>query len=51
MPIKVYGNSSSSHVNGNKIVTSLFLQEPNLRINYIESNIEENIDMKSQFRI
>ena len=36
---------------GNKIDTALFVQKPFLRTNYIESNIEENIDMKNQFRI
>ena len=51
MPINVFGNSSSSHDNGNKIDTSLFVQKPYLRSNYIESNIEENIDLKNQYRI
>ena len=49
MPINVFG--SSSHDNNNKIDTSLFVQKPYLRTNYIESNIEENIDLKSQNRI
>ena len=49
MPIKVFGNSSSN--NDNKIDTSLFVQKPYLRTNYIETNIEEDIDMKSQYRI
>ena len=51
MPINVFGNSSSSHDNGNKIDTSLFVQKSCLRTNYIESNIEGDIDLKSQFRI
>ena len=51
MLINVFGNSSSSHDNGNKIDTSLFVQKPYLRFNYIESNIEEVIDLKNQFRI
>ena len=42
MPINVFGNSS--HDNNNKIDTSLFVQEPYLRSNYIEANIEEDID-------
>ena len=51
MPINVFGNSSSSHDSGNKIDTTLFVQKPYLRNNYIESNIEEDIDLKNQFRI
>ena len=50
MPINVFGNSSSSYDN-NKIDTSLFVQKPYLRTNYIESNIEEDIDLKNQYRI
>ena len=49
MPINVFGNSS--HDNNNKIDTSLFIQKPYLRTNYIESNIEEDIDLKNQYRI
>ena len=49
MPINVFGNSSNN--SGNKIDTSLFVQKPYLRSNYIESNIEEDIDLKNQFRI
>ena len=48
MPINVFGNSSSSHDDANKIDTSFFVQKPYLRTNYIESNIEENIDLKTQ---
>ena len=44
MPINVFGNSSNT--NDNKIDTSLFVQKPYLRTNYIEANIEEDIDMK-----
>ena len=50
MPINVFGNSSSSYDDGNKIDTSLFVQEPFLRTNYIENNIEEDIDLKNQNR-
>ena len=50
MPINVFGNSNSND-NGNRIDTSLFVQKPYLRTNYIESNIEENIDMTNQYRI
>ena len=49
MPINVFGNSSnSSH---NKIDTSLFVKKTYLRTNYIESIIEEDIDLKNQYRI
>ena len=48
MPIIVFGNRNSND-NGNKIDTSLFVQKPYLRTNYIESNIEEDIDLKNQF--
>ena len=50
MPINVYGNSNSND-NGRKIDTSLFVQKPYLRTNYIEANIEENIDLKNQYKI
>ena len=49
MPKNVFGNSS--HDNNNKLDTSIFVQKPYLRTNSIESNIEEDIDLKSQFRI
>ena len=49
MPINVFGNSS--HHDNNKIETILFVQKPYQRTNYIESNKEEDIDLKSQFRI
>ena len=35
---------------GNKIDTNLFVKKPYLRTNYLESNIEENIDLKNQYR-
>ena len=50
MLVYVFGNSSSSHYNGNKIHRSLFVQKPCLRTNCIESNFEENIDLKNQFK-
>ena len=49
MPINVFGNSSNN--SEQKIDTSLFVQKPYLRTNYIESNIEEDIDLKNQYRI
>ena len=50
MPINVLGNSNSND-NGINLDTSLFVKKPYLRTNYIESNIEEDIDLKNQFRI
>ena len=49
MPINVFGKSSNN--SDNKIGTILFVRKPYLRSNYIESNVEENIDMKNQYRI
>ena len=49
MPINVFGNSSNN--SENKIDTSPFVQKLYLRTNYIESYIEEDIDMKNQFKI
>ena len=49
MPINVFGNSFNN--SENKIDTSLFVQKPYLRHIYIEANIEEDIDLKNQFRI
>ena len=50
MPINVFGNNNSND-NSNKIDTSLFVQKPFLRTNYIEADLEEDIDLKNQFRI
>ena len=50
MPINVFGNSNSNN-SDNKNDTNLFVEKPYLRTNYIESNIEEDIDMKNQYRI
>ena len=50
MPINVIGNSNSNF-DGNKIDPSLFLQKHYLRTNYIESDVEEDIDLKNQCRI
>ena len=49
MPIIVFGNSSNK--SDNKIDTSLFVQKPYLKHNYIEANIEGNIDLINEFRI
>ena len=51
MPINVFGNSSSSHDNGNKIDTSIFVQKRYLKTNFLEANIEEDIVLKNQYRI
>ena len=51
MPINVFGNSSSSYDSVNKIDTILFVQELFLGSNYLESNTEEQIDLKNQIRI
>ena len=51
MPTNVFGNSSFSYDNGNKNDTSLFVQKPYLRTNYIEAKTGEHFDMKNQFRI
>ena len=50
MPINVIGNSSCYYEKSKKIDTSLFVQKPYLRTNYLESKFEEDIDMKIQFR-
>ena len=47
MPIYVFGNSSN--FSENRIVSSIFVQKLYSRTNYIESNIEENVDLKNQF--
>ena len=50
MPIEVFVNSNSND-NINKIDTSLFVQKAYLRSNFNESNVEEDIDFKNQYRI
>ena len=42
MPINVFGNSSNN--SEKRIDTSLFVQKPYLRTNYVENNIEVDID-------
>ena len=49
MPLNVIGKSSNK--SENKMDTSLFVQKPYLRINYLVSNIEEDFYMKNQLRI
>ena len=50
MPINVFGNSNSNN-SDNEIDTSLFVQKPYRRSNFIEANIEEDIDSKNEYRI
>ena len=50
MPINVFGNSSSLNDN-NKIDTSRFVQKSYLKSNYIESDIDHDINLKNQYRI
>ena len=49
MPIIVFGNRLKIYEN--KVDTSLIVQNSYLRTNYVDTNIEEDIDMKKQFRI
>ena len=49
MPINVFGNSSKN--SGIKSATSLFVQKPSLRANYIEADVEEDIDLKDHYRV
>ena len=50
MPISVFG-SSNDNISSNKIDTSSFVQKEYLRTNYIEADIEEDIDMKNKYYI
>ena len=45
MPINVFGNSSPSYDNGNKIDTSSFVQKAYLSSKYIEIEIKEDFDL------
>ena len=49
MPISVFGSRNDSI--SNKIDTSSFVQKSYLRTNYIEADIEEDIDMKNKYYI
>ena len=51
MPINVFGNSPSSLNDGKKSDTCFFVQNLYLKTNYLDSNIEEAINLKNQFRI
>ena len=47
--MNVFGSTSST--NQANMDTTLFVQKPYLRTNYLESDIEEDIDMKQKFKI
>ena len=51
MPINVFGNSSSSNDNNNKIVLSQYARKSYIRSNYIETDIDDDINLKNQYRI
>ena len=44
MPINVFGDPSN--ISDHKSETNLFVQKPYSRTNYIESNIEEDFELK-----
>ena len=46
--MNVFGNSNS---NNNKFDTSLYVQKPFLRTSFLESNLEEDIHLKNEYRI
>ena len=50
MPINVFGNSNSND-NNNNIDTSLFVQKSYMRSNYIETDIDHDINLKNQYKI
>ena len=49
MPINVFGNSNNN--DNNKIDTSKFVQKSYLRSNYIETDLDHDINLKNQYRI
>ena len=49
LPIKVFGKTSNN--SEDKFDRSIFVQKTYLRTYFIESNIEEDIDLKNQNRI
>ena len=46
MPINVFSNSSSLYDNCNKNLYISICRKAYLRTNYIEANIEEDVDLK-----
>ena len=51
MPINVFGKTSSSNENNNKIDTSRVVQKSYLRSIYLEIDIDHDINLKNQYRI
>ena len=49
MPINSFGNSNNN--DNNKIDTSLFVKKHYLRNNYIETDLDHDINLKNQYRI
>ena len=49
MPINVFGNSSNN--SDNKFETSIFVKKSHLKSNFIEDDIEEDINLKGRYRI
>ena len=49
MPINVFGNSSNN--SDQKIDTSLYVRKPYFKLNYLESDIEEDFGLKHQYKI
>ena len=48
MPKNLFGNFSNNAEH--KVDTSLFVQKPYSRTKYMEANIDEDLDLKNQFR-
>ena len=48
--MNVFGNSSSSQ-SDSQIDTSAFVKKTYLKTNYLEANLEEDVDMKNQYYI
>ena len=51
MTINVFGSSSSSNENNNKIDLSQYARKSYINSNYIETDINHNIDLKNQYKI
>ena len=49
MPINVFGNSNNN--DNNKIDSSKFVQKSYLKSNYIETDLDHDINLKNQYRI
>ena len=51
MPINVFGNSNSNDNNNNKIDLSQYARKSYIRSNYIETDIDHDINLKNQYRV